>query len=60
MTNKRKETMKKVLTVVFAWYVVTYSGGRVAGPFTLLNDCADMAKFMAKRYYNVSEVCRSF
>jgi hypothetical protein len=52
--------MKKVLMVCFAWYVVTYSGGKVAGPFTLLSDCADMAAYMAQHYYNVSTVCRSF
>ncbi len=45
-------------TVVFAWYVVTYSGQPVAGPFTLLNDCTDMAKIMHAKYNNVSEVCQ--
>lgn len=52
--------VKQVVVVLFAWYVVTYSGGKVAGPFTLLGDCTEMAKIMAKRYYTVSEVCRSF
>ena len=41
------------------WYVVTYSGQAVAGPFTLLSDCTDMAKTMHAKYFNVSEVCQS-
>ena len=49
-----------LLGALMAWYVVTYGGQKVAGPFTLLHDCSDMAKFMAARYYNVSTVCRSF
>jgi hypothetical protein len=53
--------MKRLIRwgVVVAWFVVTYSGQRVAGPFTILSDCQDMAKIMAKRYSNVSTVCRS-
>jgi len=41
------------------WYVVTYSGQAVAGPFTLLGDCTEMARVMAERYPNVSRVCQS-
>jgi hypothetical protein len=44
---------------IIAWYVVTYSGQAVAGPFTLLGECTDMAKYLASRYYNVSTVCVS-
>jgi hypothetical protein len=52
--------MKRILLgTLLAWYVVTYSGQSVAGPFTLLSDCTDMAKIMAKKYYNVSTVCQS-
>lgn len=52
--------MKRILgATLLAWYVVTYSGQAVAGPFTLLTECSDMAKLMAKRYYNVSSVCQS-
>jgi hypothetical protein len=51
---------RKILVCLFAWYVCTYSGAKVAGPFTLLSDCQDEAKHLAKRYYNISEVCRSF
>jgi hypothetical protein len=40
------------------WYVVTYSGGSVAGPFALLGDCTDEAHHLAERYSNVSSVCQ--
>jgi hypothetical protein len=46
-------------TPMFGWYVVKYSGEAVAGPFTLLGDCTDMAKIMAKKYIGISEICRS-
>lgn len=41
------------------WYVVTYSGQAVAGPFTLLSDCTEMANTMHAKYFNVSEVCQN-
>lgn len=51
--------MKRFLSaLIFGWFVVTYSGQPVAGPFTLLSDCAATAKFMAARYSNVSTVCQ--
>lgn len=52
--------MKQALIgLTLAWFVVTYSGQKVAGPFSLLTDCMDLAKIMASRYYNVSEICRA-
>jgi hypothetical protein len=51
--------MKRYAVLLFAWYVVTYSGQAVAGPFTLLSECTDIAKIMAERHYNVSRVCQS-
>lgn len=42
----------------YGWYVVTYSGQAVAGPFSLLNDCTEMAKIMQQRYSNISSVCQ--
>ena len=50
--------MKKICAIALAWYVVTYSGQRVAGPFSLLGDCTDMAKIMAQKYFNVSTICQ--
>ena len=51
--------MKQLISaLLFAWWVCTYSGQPVAGPFTLLSECSDVAKFMAKKYYNVSTVCQ--
>lgn len=40
------------------WYVVTYGGEAVAGPFSSLSDCTDMAKIMHRKYSNVSEICQ--
>lgn len=51
--------MKRFLgAIIFGWFVVLYSGQAVAGPFTLLTECSDVAKFMAQRNYNVSTVCQ--
>ena len=47
------------VTLLLGWYVVTYSGKAVAGPFTLLSDCTDLAKIMHQKYSNVSDVCQS-
>ena len=43
-----------------AYYVVTMSSPPrvVAGPFRLLSECTDMANEYAKRYYNVSKICK--
>ena len=45
--------------LMLGWFVVTYSGDKVAGPFTLLTDCQDMVKIMAAKFYNVSTVCQA-
>jgi hypothetical protein len=53
--------MKKLLVVAFvllSWFVVTYSGQTVAGPFGDYNDCQNTAKYMHDRYTNVSEFCQ--
>ena len=51
---------RMVIVAMFAFWVVTYGGEKVAGPFVLLSDCTDIAKEMAKKFFNVSTVCRSF
>ena len=43
---------------VGGWYVVTYSGQPVAGPFSLLGDCTREAQHLARQYSNVSSVCK--
>lgn len=55
-----KHWTRWLAATLLGWYVVTYSGQPVAGPFTLLNDCQDMARYMSQRYYNVSQVCQWF
>ena len=51
--------MKRFLNaIIFGWFVVLYSGQSVAGPFTLLSDCSDTARFMATQNVNVSTVCQ--
>jgi hypothetical protein len=47
------------ILVLAAWYVVTYSGQPVAGPFSQLNDCTAMAQYMSQHYQNISTVCQS-
>jgi hypothetical protein len=42
------------------WYVVTYSGQAVMGPFSLLDDCSREAERLSREYYNVSSVCRYY
>lgn len=50
-------TRALALALLFGWFVTTYSGQAVAGPFTDYTDCQDMAKLMAKKYTNVSTTC---
>jgi hypothetical protein len=51
--------MRYLKALLLAWYVVTYSGQIMAGPFTLVSDCNDVAEFMAERDGRISRVCRS-
>ena len=52
--------MKRVLPLIMlAWFVVNYSGQTVAGPFTLLSDCTDMARYMAAHYVGIATVCQN-
>lgn len=50
--------MKTMLRLAFLWYVVTYTGQAVAGPFTTIADCAPLAQRMSKSYSNVSPYCQ--
>ena len=51
--------MKKFAVFLLSgWFVVTYSGQLMAGPFALLNECSDMAAIMAAKYPNISRVCQ--
>lgn len=52
--------LRKFVVILFGWFVVSYSGAKIAGPFTFLGDCNEEARHLAKRYSNVSTVCRSF
>lgn len=40
------------------WYVVTFNGQPVMGPFSLLDECSRQAQIMSRQYYNVSPVCQ--
>ena len=51
--------IRTIAVVLFAWWVVTFQGQKVAGPFTLLGDCNEMAKIMAARYFNISQICQA-
>ena len=59
MYTRLFSAVRLVATLALAWYVVTYTGQHVAGPFTLLSECQDMANIMHAKYSNVSTLCRS-
>lgn len=44
--------------VLAAWFVVTYHGAHVAGPFVVLSDCQDVARTMSNQNPNISTVCK--
>ncbi len=51
--------MTRFLALVLGgWFVVTYAGKAVAGPFIYLADCAQIAQALHEQYANVSDVCR--
>lgn len=43
---------------VMYWYVVTYSGQKVMGPFLDFSDCSFWARLLSQIYWNVSPFCR--
>ena len=40
------------------WFVVTYNGDVVSGPYTYIGDCSRVAQAMQKNDFRVSGVCR--
>lgn len=44
--------------LLFVWFMVTYHGAHMAGPFVVLSDCQDVARVMAKQNPNISTVCQ--
>jgi len=57
--NSTRRFIRHTFVFAFAWYVVTYSGQRVAGPFLLYSDCTAMAQLMSQQYSGISSVCQS-
>lgn len=49
---------RHIVWVCLLWYVVTYDGRPVAGPFTFLEDCASVAKTMIDQGYRVNPFCQ--
>jgi hypothetical protein len=49
---------KLAAAAVFSWWVVTYTGTPVAGPFLTLQECQDSANYPHVKYTNVSTVCQ--
>src|SRR6266849_303935 len=39
-------SMRRIMGIVFLWYVVTYSGKTVAGPFVSFTECQRIARAM--------------
>jgi hypothetical protein len=50
--------MQRLMRLAALWFVVTYTGQPVAGPFQWLDDCRAVARVLAAQQYNVSTVCR--
>jgi len=46
--------------MALAWWVVTFQGQKVAGPFLVLDDCTAIARIMHQQYSNVTDICRVF
>ena len=46
-------------SLIFAWWVVTHSGTPVAGPFSSLSDCREVAELMASQHIGISRICRA-
>ncbi len=40
------------------WYVMTYSGQAMAGPFLLLSQCTTAASALVGQFSNVSSICQ--
>jgi hypothetical protein len=51
---------RKIVALLFAWYVVTTSGQKFMGPFALMSDCNEEAVRAHERYLHVSSFCKSF
>lgn len=41
------------------WFVMTFNGQTIAGPFDLLSDCNRVAEAMAKVDPQVSQICEA-
>ncbi len=48
---------KTLAAMAFAWYVCTWGGDKVAGPFNDYNACKRVAEIMYKEDVNVSPYC---
>ena len=51
--------MKTVAALLFSWYVTTYGGDIVAGPFSDISDCERVARIMAADNPHGSRICKS-
>jgi hypothetical protein len=52
--------VRQIVVLAFAWWVVTFQGQKVAGPFMVLDDCTEVAKIMHLKFPNVTDICRVF
>lgn len=49
-----------LMLIVLAWWVVSWSGQKVAGPFQYATDCNNVAERMKAQGYNVKADCEFF
>lgn len=52
---------RTILALILGWYVTTYTGQTVAGPFTSNSACVAQANAMIRAgYSNISTICRYY
>jgi hypothetical protein len=51
--------MRKYL-LLLGWFVVTYSGTKLIGPFELSHECNEIARVMNQQYRTIYPICRFY
>jgi len=52
--------MKLITSFIFFWFVVTFSGTKVSGPYDLAHECNEIARVMNQTYKSVYPTCKWF
>ena len=55
------QIMRKLLSAIaLGWFVVTYSGTKLVGPFELAHECNEIARVMHEQYHSIYPTCRFY